>query len=390
MHLSDLATPAVLVEQRRLFANLDAMQSKADEQGVALRPHIKTHKSVWLANQQKSRGARGLTVAKVGEAETFAAAGFDDIRIAYAVVGRDKYERIAALLPSCRISFCIDTEAGARAASEFFAAEGLTVDVLVETDIGYGRCGVLYNQPASVQFAKWADGLPGLNVCGILTHAGNSYWGPIDGSESRDQALQRVATMERDRMLQFASALREAGLSAFESDSFEISIGSTPSMKHFTNRTEDGLRVTEIRPGNYVYLDMTQVNLGVEPIDRCAMTVLATVISRQENANGSSRAFLDSGKKVLTSDKAFESSGYGQILVDADVMQPLQEAIINSLSEEHGWVKMPGETSLNVLDRVRVVPNHACVVVNTQKQLWLVDGDEVLQALPVDAQSLVV
>lgn len=143
MLVSDLPTPAILVEKSRLEENIRSMQVLANEQNVALRPHIKTHKSVQIASMQRSEGAIGLTVAKLGEAEVFAAAGFTDIRLAYALYGEEKYRRVAALLPSTRISFCVDTREGAKAASDFFAAHGLTVDVMLETDIGYHRCGVL-------------------------------------------------------------------------------------------------------------------------------------------------------------------------------------------------------------------------------------------------------
>ena len=136
---------------------------------------------------------------------------------------------------------------------------------------------------------------------------------------------------------------------------------------------------------------MTQVNLGVQPMDCCSpFGILPTVFSRHRNADGSERLFLDAGKKVLTSDGAYQAEGFGQILYDSKEMVPMPHAVINALSEEHGWVRIRGGSTLRVGDRVRVVPNHACVVVSTQKQMVLVDGEDVIQTLPVDAQSLVV
>jgi len=389
--LADLPTPAVLVDVNRLTRNLEAMQAFADQEGVALRPHTKTHKSILMASRQRELGAQGLTVAKMGEAELFAEAGFDDIRIAYALIGDDKFARALRLNESgCRISFCVDTREGAQAASDFFASRHATTDVLIETDIGYGRCGVRWDQDASAVFAKWVDELPGLNVVGILTHAGHAYNGPQDESESLGEALKRVADQERDRMLDFAHSLREAGVKAAVDGSLEISIGSTPSISGFSNAERHGFRVTEIRPGNYLYLDMTQANLGVAPLDHCSLTVMASVISRHDNEDGSQRFFLDSGKKVLTSDGAYAAKGYGQILSSTDPASPMDGTVINGLSEEHGWVHASSEVSVSVGDRLRVVPNHACVVVNTQRELYLIDGDAVLDTITVDGQSRVV
>jgi D-serine deaminase-like pyridoxal phosphate-dependent protein len=391
MMLANLPTPAVVIDRNRLESNLVDMQALADREHVRLRPHTKTHKSIDIARRQVSLGATGLTVAKVGEAEVFADAGFSDIRIAYALVGRDKLDRVARLMHAgVRMSFCVDTEAAAEAASAFFSSEGLEADVLVETDIGYGRCGVRWDLPASAAWAARVDEKPGLRVIGILTHAGHAYGGPKDDSETLRQALERVSGQERDRMLDFAASLRDAGLKAAGDGSLEISIGSTPSISAFSNTERHGFRITEIRPGNYLYLDMTQANLGVAPLDRCALTVWATVISHHDNPDGSQRFFLDAGKKVLTSDGAFGSKGYGQILASVDPMQPIEGTLINGLSEEHGWVLASGDVAVSVGDRVHVVPNHACVVVNTQRELYLVDGQEVIGTVTVDGQSRVV
>ncbi|MBT3449793.1 MAG: alanine racemase [Bacteroidetes Order II. Incertae sedis bacterium] len=390
MILSDLPTPAVLIEKKRLEKNLSVMQEHAAREGVHLRPHIKTHKSVFIATMQRDLGALGLTVAKLGEAETFVKAGFDDIRVAYALFGEDKYARVAQLMTQARISFCVDTMEGASAASAFFSAQGLEAEVVIETDIGYHRCGVLWNRSESAAFAACVDGMPGLKVVGILTHAGHSYYGPQTEGESLGDSLKRVSDQERDRMLEFAVSLREAGVRAAVTGDLEISIGSTPSLRYFSNTEYQGFKITEIRPGNYVFHDMTQVNLGVQPMDCCSLSVYATVFSRHRNADGSERLFLDAGKKVLTSDGAYQAEGFGQILYDSKEMVPMPHAVINALSEEHGWVRIRGGSTLRVGDRVRVVPNHACVVVSTQKQMVLVDGEDVIQTLPVDAQSLVV
>ncbi len=395
MLIDDLPTPCLLVERRRLDANLARMQALADARNVRLRPHTKTHKSAVIARQQLDGGARGITVAKVSEAEVFAGAGFEDIRVAFTVVSRDRHERLRKLGRQARISFCVDTRAGAEIASAFYADQDAPAEVLVEVDVGHGRAGVRWDDAASIDFVRFVAGLPGLRLAGILTHAGQSYLGPR-GDETRENALRRVAAEERDRMLDFAARLYQAGVPGVSPDAppdaagaFEISIGSTPSMRYFENRTHEGFRITEIRPGNYVFHDAIQVALGVADWPDCALTVLATVVSKHRDASGQERLFLDAGKKILTADTGYGTDGYGRILYNARTMQPLPHAHLAALSEEHGWVRIPGGATLDVGDRIRVVPNHACLAVNTQDLLYVVDGEAVVDTLPVDARGCV-
>ena len=374
--LDELSTPCILIEQRRLMANLRAMQARADWAGVALRPHTKTHKMVSLALLQRAAGSRGITVAKVGEAEVFSRAGFEDIRIAYTVVGKHKMARIAALGPG--LSFCVDSAAAAQQASAVFARCGRVGSVLLEIDAGYGRCGRRWDDPSLVDFARQVNALPSLTVVGILTHEGNAY----QAGKARS-----VMAETRDRMLSVAVRLREAGLATPRK--FEISVGATPSAYHFENASLGGFSITEIRPGNYVFNDITQVNLGVCTARNCALTVLSTVISARRNPSGTEQFFLDAGRKILTSDKAPLSDAYGKLLYHARRMVVHPHARIANLSEEHGWGEVDGGSTFSVGDRVRLIPNHACVVVNTQNVAYLVDGDHVRNTWPVDARGQV-
>lgn len=383
--LDALPTPCLLVDAARLHRNIVRMQETADAQRVRLRPHTKTHKSVSIARRQTQQGASGLTVATVGEAETFVGAGFDDVRLAYTVAGAAKHERLVALMEDARISFCVDTRAGAEAASTVYAAHDRTADVLVEIDVGHGRCGVPWDEAtAAVELARYVTDLPGLHLTGLLTHAGQAYHGPRD-DETPEEALQRVATYERDRMLAVAAHLRDAEIPGVTAERFDISIGSTPSMAAFQNHTHADFRITEVRPGNYVFYDAMQVGLGAVALDDCALTVLATVISVRRDGEDT-RLYLDAGKKVVTSDTGARTDGYGVLVRDPAARVPMTGARIVGLSEEHGWVRIEGDTALRVGDRIQFVPNHACVTVNTQDAMYLVDGNEVRETLSVDAR----
>lgn len=385
MLIDELPTPALIVERQRMLDNVARMQFRASQNGVALRPHVKTHKSLYLARIQEEHGAQGFTVAKPSEAEVFVNGGFRDIRIAYTVVGEDRLARILRLMENARISFCVDTIEGARAASAFFAARNAMAEVLVEVDTGHHRAGVPWNRRDSVSFAADVAALPGLRLAGILTHAGQAYNAPLE-DETTDEARQRVADYERDAMLDFAVRLREAGIGGKD---FEISIGSTPGISAFENMERGGLRITEIRPGNYIFADAIQVALGAAMLEQCALTVLATVVSRHREADGRDRLCLDAGKKIITSDTGYGTDGYGILLYNPAIMLGLPHAHIIGLSEEHAWVRGGGGSTLRVGDQVRFVPNHACVAVNTQDRMFLVDGDDVLAELPVDARGCV-
>lgn len=386
MTLDDLSTPALLVDRARLDRNLDRMQATADANNVTLRPHIKTHKSVALARRQHTRGAEGLTVATVQEAETFVEAGVDDVRVAYPVTGRDKHECLQALRPEATLSFTVDTVAGAEQAAAVYPATD-PVDVLLEVDVGHGRCGVHWrNDAQAVRVARRIAEENSLHLAGILTHAGQAYHGPSE-DETEVEALTRAAQHERDRMLSVASALHNAGVPGVAPTTFEISVGSTPTMSAFQNAEHDGFRVTEIRPGNYVVHDAMQVALGAAALEDCALTVLTTVVSVQEKPDGPARAFVDAGKKVFTTDTGYETDGYGTVLAPAQGMQAHPTLRLAHLSEEHGWLDGVHPDHLSVGDRLRIVPNHACVTINNQNRLHVVDQPTVVDTWPVDARG---
>jgi D-serine deaminase-like pyridoxal phosphate-dependent protein len=382
-----LSTPCLLLDRARLDRNLDRMQATADENDVALRPHVKTHKSVDLARRQRAAGAAGLTVATVAEAEAFVTAGAEDVRVAYPVAGRDKHERLAALAERARLSCTVDTVAGAEQASAVHARRDAPLDVLVEVDVGHGRCGVRWDAPdAAVRLARRVAALPGLRLTGLLTHAGQAYDGPRAG-ETPAGALRRHARHERDRLLSTAAALHDARVPGVAPGAFEVSVGSTPTMAAFENAGHEGFRVTEIRPGNYVMHDAMQVALGAASLADCALTVLTTVVSTKPRPDGPARAFVDAGKKVLTTDTGAGTDGHGLVLDAPGARTARSDLRVARLSEEHGWLEGPGAAALSVGDRLALVPNHACVTVATRARLHVVVDDSVVDTWPVVARG---
>jgi D-serine deaminase-like pyridoxal phosphate-dependent protein len=350
------------------------MQAAANRRGIRLRPHVKTHKSPIVARWQLERGAAGICCAKIGEAEVFAEAGFDDIRLAYPIHPTNA-ARVARLLGRTRLSFIVDHLTVAQAWSEAMTSLGREVEVLVKVDVGFHRCGIAPDEATAIGFITRVASLPGLRLRGLLSHAGHGYHAasPAD--------LRAIAEREAGILRALAAAAREAGV-AIE----ETSAGATPTARY--SLEIDGL--TEYRPGNYVYYDRTQIGLGSASLDDCALTVLATVVS----APASDRIVLDCGSKTLSADLARGFTplpGHGTVLRAAD-LTPEQEAesglIVERLSEEHATVRVgPGAPRLEPGARVRIVPNHACVVSNLVDRASLVEGERVVDEVPIAARG---
>lgn len=372
MLVSDLPTPQVLVDRRRLLANIERVQRLADAAGVALRPHAKTHKSPVIARWQIDRGARGICCAKVGEAEVFVAAGISDIRLPYPV-SPSNAARVLALLERASISLIVDHRDVASEWSRAMTRAHRTLDVLVKVDVGFHRCGIDPERADAVDFVRAVASLPGLRLRGLLSHAGHGYFA------ASEEELRSIAEREA-RML---SGLRDrAAASGIAID--ELSVGATPTLRFTASATrEHGL--TELRPGNYVYFDRTQVALGSASLDDCALTVAATVVSKP----AADRIILDCGSKTLASDLArglTQTPGYGAVLT-SDGSAVDKSLTIERLSEEHATVRVAGRTALEPGDRVRVLPNHSCVVANMVDAVALVDDDRVIDTLSVAARG---
>lgn len=371
MRLSSLRTPCVLVDQQKLERNIDRMQAAADARRVRLRPHAKTHKSPDLARIQLARGAVGICCAKLGEAEVFADAGIEDIRLPYPLNPANA-SRVLALLDRTRLSFIVDHADVARGWSQLLHDAGKEVDVLVKVDVGFHRCGIDPEAAGAAEFVTRIAELPGLRLRGLLSHAGHAYGAASEAEAANIAASEaRLLTTLRDRVIEAGVAIEE------------ISVGATPTAR-FSLR-EDG--ITELRPGNYVYYDRTQVALGSASWDDCALTVLSQVVSRP----ASDRLILDAGSKTLTTDLARGSgdvTGFGAVLESLDSTQPDPRLLIERLSEEHATVRVRGGAcALEPGDLVRIVPNHACVVSNLVDEVSLVSGNNAVDRIDIAARG---
>ena len=352
MTVASLRTPAILIDRVKVLHNIERMQAAATASGLRLRPHSKTHKSPVVAKWQIDRGAVGICCAKLGEAEVFADAGIADIRLPYPI-SPSNADRVIALVDRTRLSFIVDHPVVAKQWSDAMVGAGKEVDILVKIDVGFHRCGIDPETREALAVIKGMASLPGLRFRGLLSHAGQAY------HAHSEEELRKMAEGEAQGMRDLAERCRKNGVPVEE-----VSAGATPPSRFSLQQAG----FTEFRPGNYVYFDRTQVALGAATIEDCALTVLATVVSKPAK----DRIILDSGSKTLTNDGArgFEPApGFGVVVGEANLL-------IERLSEEHATVKVTdGSTKLEPGDRVRIVPNHSCVVSNLVDQAWLVDGD---------------
>jgi D-serine deaminase-like pyridoxal phosphate-dependent protein len=369
MRITDLRTPAVLVDINRAQANIARMQALASTNGRRLRPHAKTHKSPLVAGWQLEAGAVGICCAKLGEAEVFADAGIPDIRLPYPLHPSNA-DRVVRLLDRVQLSIIMDLAETAREWSAAMVDAGRSLDVLVKVDVGFHRCGVNPSDPDAADFVAEVGTLPGLRLKGLLSHAGHCYL-----ANSQD-AVRAIACEEARLLVDLAARARASGAQIEE-----ISVGATPTVPF--SATIPG--VTELRPGNYVYFDRTQVAIGAASLSDCALTVLATVVTKHDD-----RLIFDSGSKTLASDVARgAAAGYGAVFTSVEDASALDEGlVIERLSEEHATVRIiAGDTRLQVGDRVRILPNHSCVVSNLVDDIALVDGTTVVDRIPVAARG---
>ncbi len=347
--IAGIDTPAVVIDLDVVQRNIQRFQDYCDIHRLNLRPHIKTHKIPALAHLQVKAGAAGINCQKVSEAEVMADAGITDILITYNILGADKLARLRRLSERCSLSVTADNAAVVQGLSEAFAGSKAPLGVLVECDTGAKRCGV-QTPKAATELAASITAAPGLELRGLMTYP------PAGGNTEADAWLARAKGL-----------CEEAGLPCPV-----VSSGGTPDMWS----AEQLKTATEYRVGTYIYNDRSLVARGVCRLDDCALTVLATVVSRPT----AERAILDTGSKSLTSD-LLGLEGFG-------VIPDLPEAVIYGLNEEHGFLDLSASRERpGVGDKVRIVPNHACVISNLVDRVYAVRGEKVSGTLAVGARG---
>ena len=364
MTLTDVMTPAALIDEARMMQNIARMQDRMNALGVRLRPHVKTSKCIEVARRQAGQGAQGITVSTLKEAECFFAGGFDDILYA-ACIPPNKIDRALALRrQGCKLTVIVDSIDAARSLAEAGGANRHAFDVLIEVDSDGHRSGVKAGDPLLTDIAQ-ALTSGGANLKGVLTHAGSSY------DLNTPDTLEQLAEQERREIVAAAERLRAAGFACPE-----VSVGSTPTALSATSLPG----VTEVRAGVYVFFDLVMSNVGVCRPQDVALSVLTTVIGHQAEKGW---VIVDAGWMAMSRDrgtaKQIHDYGYGAV---CDLQGNMIEGYtVTAANQEHGIIsRNDGTPDKDIAARfpvgslLRILPNHACATGAQHGWYHLVDG----------------
>jgi D-serine deaminase-like pyridoxal phosphate-dependent protein len=348
----DLDTPALLLDLRLLEDNIARMAAFFSGKPARLRPHSKTHKCTQIARRQIAAGAIGVTCAKVAEAEALADVA-PDILVANQVVGAQKIERLVALRRRTDVMVAADDAGNVRELSRAAAAAGVTVRVLVEVEVGLGRCGV-QDPEAALALGRLIASLPGLTLAGIMGYEGHAVMVP-DPEQRRATAATAMTILAGTK-----DHLEARGLPV------GIVSGGGTGTYNFTG-TFPG--ITEVQAGSYATMDARYAT--IVPEFSTALTVLASVISRPV----ADRAITDAGMKVLTLE-------FGM----PPVLRP-EGLQVSKLSEEHGTIVGELVDRLRLGDRIELIPSHGCTTINLHSQYYVLDGDRVVDVWPIEGRG---
>jgi D-serine deaminase-like pyridoxal phosphate-dependent protein len=345
----ELETPALTVDQERLFRNIREMQETANSAGVLLRPHSKTHNCPELAKHQLKSGATGICVQNLSQAEAMVNAGITDIFLTNEVVELTKITRLVKLQEKAIVKVAVDNEKTAKKIAKTAASEERVIPVLVDVDVGAGRCGVPFG--ATAKLAKRIARLNGIRFEGLMGYEGQFYH--VRNRQRREKLTRRVVA----RLVETARLITKSGV-----DVPVVSCGSTPT----ASAAAQVEGVTEIQPGNYVFYDLIQVELGVAKIEQCAQRVIATVISTPNRR----RFVVDAGSTTF----AHDQGGFPRVL-------GVPNAAPTEINQEHLVVRLAPQKSqrcIQVGDRVEFVPYHACTATSMFDRIYLTKDKQVI------------
>ncbi len=359
MKIEELDTPVLLVDADAFERNVARMARLCADAGVACRPHAKAHKSPQIARIQMEAGAVGMCCAKLGEAEVMAAAGIEDLHITTPVVGASKIMRLTGAARQSRISVVADDPDNISDLAAGAQTAGLRLDVLVEVDVGQGRCGVPPG-PRAAELARLIAGHPWLRFRGLQTYHGTIQM-TGDLAERRAAAAQALEKAELSARL-----VREAGLAV------EVLTGGGTGTSAI-DAAAGGL--TELQPGSYIFMDTNYSAIewdgaSAPPFEN-ALTLLAGVLSKP----AANRVILDSGMKAI--------SGDGGAPRAADHA----EAEFRFGGDEHGQLSFAGEAPLKVGDKAMLLPSHCDTTVNLHDRFVVTSGGEVAEVWEIAARG---
>jgi D-serine deaminase-like pyridoxal phosphate-dependent protein len=352
----DLDTPALLIDLAALEANIAQAAAMCREHGVAWRPHAKCHKSPDIARRLLEAGAIGLTCAKLGEAEVFAAAGIHDLLIANYVVGLQKMQRLVELRRKADPIVCLDHIDQAVPISRAMHTARQRVRAILEVDIGLARAGVLPGKPA-LELAKRVAALPGIELVGIMGYEGHL----LTIADQGEKAARICAAL--GQLVETAERIRSAGI-----DCRIVSCGGTGSLPFAVMQPG----ITEVQAGGVIFMDAFYRHKCQLEGFRYALSLLVTVVSRP----APDRAIIDAGRKAL----------------NADIANPIvvgrEDITVACLSAEHGWLKLgPAAVDLKIGDRLEIIPGYGDLTTVLHNQFYVLEHERLVDIWPLTARG---
>jgi D-serine deaminase-like pyridoxal phosphate-dependent protein len=351
--LSDIPTPALIVDVAALDRNIARMAAFFARGRCRLRPHFKAHKTPAIARRQLAAGSCvGLTCATMSEAEVVADV-CDDVLIANEIVSADKSARVAALARDRTVTVAVDSIAGIEALADAARTAGVTIGVLVDVNVGQGRCGVEPGD-AAVALARCVVAATGLTMRGVM-----GYEGHLQPLRDRAEREARTRAAMRD-LVETAKEIRAVGIPCEV-----VSSGGTGTYD-ISGRVEG---VTEIQAGSYALMDTDYASVGVG--FEQAFYVLGTIVSRPSPG----RCVADCGHKSMTKDHGYPS------------VNDVDGATVTALNDEHAVIAIPASCTLSIGDRVRLIPSHTDPTVNLHDLFYAIEGERVVDVWPIAARG---
>jgi len=363
MRLSELDTPCLVLDKGKVDRNCTFLRERVHQLGAELRVHGKTAKNIEAIRLAMSGQDRGITVSTLKEAEYFFENGITDIVYAVGIVPA-KLDRVAALTRrGCALSVICDSVAQARACETASRKHGITLPVLIEIDCDGHRCGVQPGDPLLLDIGRILHRGNGVELRGVLTHAGESY-------NCRDlNCIRKFAELERQQTLRCSEQLRADGLPCPV-----VSIGSTPTATFTENLTG----ITEVRAGVHMFMDLVMAGIGVCEVSDIALSVLTSVIGHQKDRGW---VIVDAGWMALSADRGTASQqvdrGYGVVCdIHGDVVDNL---MVETVNQEHGIVTHRAGEKLDpdrfpIGSMLRILPSHACATGAMHNSYQVIDG----------------
>ncbi|WP_108658327.1 DSD1 family PLP-dependent enzyme [Acuticoccus kandeliae] len=360
MAVADVDTPAMIVDIDAFQRNLRRLMDLTEGSGVLVRPHAKTHKSSTIGKMQMEAGAVGVCCQKVGEAEALVAGGVSDVYVSNQVVGRRKLDRLARLAGRCRLAVAVDNPDNVAALAEAMATHGATIDVLVEIDVGAGRCGTR-SIPQSVALAEAIARHPGLRLRGIHAYHG--------------RAQHIIDYAEREREIQAAADLSRATAEAIAAKGITVDIISGAGTGTFLFEAGSGV-YNEIQAGSYLFMDRSYREIEDEagrpvPTFEQSLFILTTVMSVPEPGV----AVVDAGLKAFSVDSGMP------VVADDETIR------VARASDEHGGLVLPEGRTLALGEKIRLIPGHCDPTINLHEWYVCVRDGVVVDLWPVDARG---